>query len=91
MVADKTAGLAVPIHDYLLKPIQPNRLLASLAALGVAPYTGQKILIVDDEIKVARLLNRSRANGAMSRSSPRVEQSRSNSRRSEQPAALSSI
>jgi PAS domain S-box-containing protein len=56
VVADKSAGLAVPIHDYLIKPIQPNRLLASLAAIGVAPYSGQKIIFVDDEIKVARLL-----------------------------------
>ena len=56
VVADKSAGLAVPIHDYLIKPIRPNRLLASLAAIGVAPYSGRKIIIVDDEIKIARLL-----------------------------------
>jgi CheY-like chemotaxis protein len=56
VVADKSAGLSEPINDYLLKPIDPKRLLASLAAIGVGPRAGKRILVVDDELKTAMLL-----------------------------------
>jgi CheY-like chemotaxis protein len=55
VVADKSAATA-PVDDYLLKPIDPSRLLASLAAVGVSPHIGKKILILDDELGTARLI-----------------------------------
>jgi len=56
VTADKNAALAIPIHDYLLKPFQPHRLIASLAAAGAAPHSGLSILVVGDDVKTARLL-----------------------------------
>ncbi len=56
VLANRSAGLAVPIHDYLLKPLLPTRLLASLAAGGVAPHAGRTILIIDDDPRTVELL-----------------------------------
>jgi CheY-like chemotaxis protein len=56
VLADQSGGLAMPIHDYLLKPIQPSRLIASLAAVGAAPHSGETVLVVDDDAKTAKLI-----------------------------------
>jgi CheY-like chemotaxis protein len=55
VVADKSAAVA-PVDDYLLKPINASRLLASLAAVGAAPHIGKQILILDDELGTTRLI-----------------------------------
>jgi DNA-binding response OmpR family regulator len=56
VVADKSAGLSEPVIDYLLKPIDPKRLIASLTAIGAGPQLGKQILVVDDDLKTAMLL-----------------------------------
>jgi CheY-like chemotaxis protein/nitrogen-specific signal transduction histidine kinase len=55
VVADKSAATAA-VDDYLLKPIDPSRLLASLAAAGAGPHIGKHILILDDELGTSRLI-----------------------------------
>jgi CheY-like chemotaxis protein len=54
--ADRSAGLALRISDYLVKPIDPHRLMASLAAIGAPPQSGRNILIVDDDRHAPELL-----------------------------------
>jgi DNA-binding response OmpR family regulator len=56
VVADKSAGLSEPVIDYLLRPIDPKRLIASLTAIGAGPQLGKQILVVDDDLKTAMLL-----------------------------------
>jgi CheY-like chemotaxis protein len=56
VVADKSAGLSEPIIDYLLKPIDPKRLIASLTAIGAGRQLGKQILVADDDLKTAMLL-----------------------------------
>ena len=56
VVADKSAGIAVPIHDYLVKPLEPNHLRMSLAEAGVLPHADQTVLVVDDDANTFKLL-----------------------------------
>jgi CheY-like chemotaxis protein len=56
VVADKSAGIAVPIHDYLVKPLEPDHLRMSLAEAGVVPHTDQTVLVVDDDVTTFKLL-----------------------------------
>jgi CheY-like chemotaxis protein len=55
VAADKSAATA-PVDDHLLKPINPSRLQASLAAVGGGPNIGKQILILDDVLGTARLI-----------------------------------
>ncbi|HKV56442.1 MAG TPA: PAS domain S-box protein [Candidatus Binataceae bacterium] len=46
---DIAAAVALPIADYLVKPLSADRLIAALAAAGAGPKSGARILVVDDD------------------------------------------
>jgi signal transduction histidine kinase/DNA-binding response OmpR family regulator len=56
VVAEKEIGLGFPIHDFLVKPVRADDLLASLQRAGVAPGSGSKVLVVDDDVQSLKLI-----------------------------------
>ena len=57
VVAEKDAGSAFAIHDYITKPVRAEQLLASLERAGVLPTDTRPILIVDDDPQARRLMD----------------------------------
>ena len=55
VVTEKEAAQAFPIWDYLVKPVQPAELLASLERAGIEPGESERVLIVDDDPKALKL------------------------------------
>jgi DNA-binding response OmpR family regulator len=56
VVAERGAAAAFRIHDYLVKPLPAEELLASLARAGLAPDGTRKVLVVDDDPKALKLM-----------------------------------
>jgi PAS domain S-box-containing protein len=57
IVADKNAGAAYPIQDYLLKPVSIETLRGALERAGITPQMGHgPILVVDDDPKALRIM-----------------------------------
>ncbi len=56
VVAEKDAGAAFAIHDYITKPVRAEKLLASLERAGVFPTDERPILVVDDDPQSRRLM-----------------------------------
>jgi signal transduction histidine kinase/DNA-binding response OmpR family regulator len=54
-VSEKQAAKAFPVWDYLVKPVQPDVLLATLKQAGIKPGKGKRVLIVDDDPKILKL------------------------------------
>src|SRR5262249_6325913 len=54
--AEKGAAAGFPIHDFRVKPVQADELLASLRRAGVPPDRGQKVLVVDDDPQALKLM-----------------------------------
>src|SRR5262249_16054977 len=55
VVAEKGAVAGFPIHDFLVKPVQAEELLASLRRAGVPPDRGQKVRVVGDDPRALKL------------------------------------
>jgi PAS domain S-box-containing protein len=55
MVAEKGTGAGFRIHDFLVKPVQAEELLASLHGAGVPPEARGPVLVVDDDPKALKL------------------------------------
>jgi signal transduction histidine kinase/DNA-binding response OmpR family regulator len=55
VVTEKEAALAFPIWDYLVKPVRPEDLLASLQRAGIQSEKDKRILVVDDDPKSLKL------------------------------------
>jgi CheY-like chemotaxis protein len=47
--------MTFPVHDYLVKPVEAEDLLASLAHAGVAPTGARPVLVVDADPAVLNL------------------------------------
>jgi CheY-like chemotaxis protein len=56
VVAEKGAAAGFPIHDFLVKPVQAEELLASLQRANVPPERGRKVLVVDDDPRALKLM-----------------------------------
>ena len=56
VVAEKGVAAGFAIHDYLIKPVRPEELVASLQRAGLQPTGSGPILIVDDDPQARRLL-----------------------------------
>jgi len=56
VVAEKSAGAAFAIHDYLVKPLRAEDLLASLQRAGIVPLSERPILVVDDDAAARKLM-----------------------------------
>jgi signal transduction histidine kinase/DNA-binding response OmpR family regulator len=55
VVSEKEIARAFPIWDYLIKPIRPDDLLASLQRAGIKAEKSKRILVVDDDPKTLKL------------------------------------
>ena len=49
VVAERGIGVGFQIHDFLLKPVRSEELLAALKRAGVRPRDDRSVLIVDDD------------------------------------------
>ena len=58
MLDEREQGLALGATEYLNKPVDRHRLLASLESLGAKVAGGGRVLVVDDEADTRRLLRR---------------------------------
>jgi signal transduction histidine kinase/DNA-binding response OmpR family regulator len=56
VVAEKGVGAGFTIHDYLVKPVQADLLLASLQRAGLEPPTSGPVLVIDDDPQIRRLI-----------------------------------
>jgi len=56
VAAEQRGGTAFSITDFLVKPLRPEDLLASLHRAGVAPYGSRPVLVVDDDVKALKLM-----------------------------------
>jgi signal transduction histidine kinase/DNA-binding response OmpR family regulator len=56
VIAEKGAAAGFAIHDYLLKPVEPEVLVQSLSQAGVPPASDRPVLVVDDDAQARRLL-----------------------------------
>jgi len=56
VVAEKGIAAGYAIHDYLVKPVGAEQLLASLQRAGIAPPASRPILVVDDDLQARRLM-----------------------------------
>jgi protein-histidine pros-kinase len=64
---------AFPVHDYLLKPINPAELLGSLGRVEVRPGASQTVLVLDEDprnLKLAELVIERAGYRAVGRSDP---------------------
>ncbi|MBI3269965.1 MAG: PAS domain S-box protein [Planctomycetes bacterium] len=57
VVAQSGAAAGFRIHDFLVKPLRPNDLLASLRRAGVVPGEARPVLVVDDEPDSLKLIS----------------------------------
>jgi PAS domain S-box-containing protein len=58
VVTDKGVAAGFHVHDILIKPVQAEDLLGSLARAEVAPNEARPILVVDDDPKARKLAER---------------------------------
>jgi len=56
VVAEKAIAVGFAIQDFLVKPIEPESLLASLTQARVRPDGSKKVLVVDDDPKSLKLV-----------------------------------
>jgi signal transduction histidine kinase/DNA-binding response OmpR family regulator len=56
VVAEKGVGAGFAIHDYLVKPVRAEALLASLQRAEIPPAGNRPILVVDDDPQARRLM-----------------------------------
>jgi CheY-like chemotaxis protein len=56
VVAEKGVAAGYAIHDYLIKPVRAEQLLASLQRAGIAANAGRPILVVDDDSSARKLM-----------------------------------
>jgi hypothetical protein len=56
VVAEKATAVGFAIQDFLVKPIEPESLLASLTQARVRPDGSKKVLVVDDDPKSLKLV-----------------------------------
>jgi CheY-like chemotaxis protein len=56
VVAEKGIAAGFAIHDYLIKPVQTEELLASLQRAGIEPAGSRPILVVDDDPQARKLM-----------------------------------
>ena len=56
VVAEKGVAAGFAIHDYLIKPVRPEELLASLQRAGLQPAGSRPILVVDDDPQARKLM-----------------------------------
>jgi CheY-like chemotaxis protein len=56
VVAERGVGAGFAIHDYLVKPLQAEQLLASLKRAGVEAPADRPVLVVDDDPHARRLV-----------------------------------
>jgi DNA-binding response OmpR family regulator len=75
VVAEKGVAAGYAIHDYLVKPVRADQLLASLQRAGVEPAGARAILVVDDDLPAQRLMETTlQALGYRSMTAPDAEQ-----------------
>ncbi len=58
VVIDKGVAAGFHVHDVLIKPVQTDDLLGSLARAKVSPHEARPILVVDDDPKARKLAER---------------------------------
>jgi CheY-like chemotaxis protein len=56
VVAERGSAAGFRVHDYLLKPVRAEELLASLARTGIKPDGTRNVLVVDDDPKTLKLM-----------------------------------
>jgi signal transduction histidine kinase/DNA-binding response OmpR family regulator len=56
VVAEKAVGVGFSIHDFLVKPVRAEELLASLERAGVRRDSAATVLVVDDDPTVLKLM-----------------------------------
>ncbi len=56
VVAEKGVAVGFAIHDYLIKPVRPEELIASLQRAGLQPAGSRPILVVDDDPQARKLM-----------------------------------
>jgi CheY-like chemotaxis protein len=56
VIAEKGTAAGFQIHDFLVKPVQPDELLASLRRAGAPPDGVKKVLVVDDDPRALKLM-----------------------------------
>jgi PAS domain S-box-containing protein len=56
VIAEKGTAAGFQIHDFLVKPVQPEELLASLRRAAVPPDGVKKVLVVDDDPHALKLM-----------------------------------
>jgi signal transduction histidine kinase/DNA-binding response OmpR family regulator len=58
VVSEKEMGRGFAIHDFLVKPVKTEDLLASLQRGGIYPDNSQRILVVEDEAGNRKLMEK---------------------------------
>ncbi|WP_437679062.1 response regulator [Sorangium sp. So ce131] len=56
LTAEQGLASGFAIHEVLIKPLQPDALLASLRRAGVSPDPGCKILVIDDDPRACKIM-----------------------------------